>query len=180
MSALRKKRGETLVVALAMLVVLTLLVISAIRTATTNLRVVGNMQMQEEASIAARQATEQVMSSNFTVNPVSQVIAVDINHDGVSDYTATVTPTCTGSIALTNADLNPAIPADAPCISSGAAQLTGLMVSAPAGATTLTGQSWCYLQQWELQAAVTDNNTGANATTVQGAAIRVPAGTACP
>jgi hypothetical protein len=111
---------------------------------------------------------------------VSQPIAVDVNGDGTTDYTADVSPTCTGSIPITNADLNPASPADAPCMSSGAAQLTGLMVSAVPATATLTGQSWCYLQQWELQAAVTDNNTGATATTVQGAAIRVPAGTACP
>jgi Tfp pilus assembly protein PilX len=175
-----KQGGETLVVVLVMLVVLTLLVVSALRAGTTNLRIVGNMQMQEEASAAAQQAIEQLMSSNFTANPASQVIAVDINQDGNPDYTANVSPACTGSIAITNADLNPGSTADAPCISSGAAQQTGLMVSGVGTTTTLRGQSWCYLQQWELQAAVTDNNTGATATTVQGVAVRVPAGTNCP
>lgn len=180
MNAANKKNGETLIVVLVMLVVLTLLVVSAIRAGTSNLRIVGNMQMQEEASTAAQQATEQVMSSNFTVNPASQVIAVDINHDGTPEYTVNVNPTCTGSIAITNADLNPGSTADAPCISSGAAQQTGLMVSGVGATATLTGQSWCYLQQWELQAAVNDSSTGAAATTVQGVALRVPAGTNCP
>lgn len=175
-----KQGGETLIVTLVMLVVLTLLVVSAIRAGNVNLRIVGNMQLGEEVSTAAQQATEQVMSSNFTVNPVSQVLAVDINQDGTPDYTANVYPTCTGSIAITNADLNSALAADAPCISSGAAQNTGLMVSAVPATATLTGQSWCYLQQWELEAAVTDSNTGATATTVQGVAIRVPVGTGCP
>ncbi len=175
-----KQSGETLIVALVMLVVLTLLVTSALRAGTTNLRIVGNMQRLQEVSTAAEQATEQVMSSNFTANPVPQTIPIDINADGTSDYTAAVNPTCTGSIAITNADLNPALAADAPCMSSGAAQLTGFMVSAVPATATLTGQSWCYLQQWELQASVTDPSTGAQAKTVQGVAIRVPAGTGCP
>ncbi len=180
MNSKTRQRAETLLVALVMLVVLTLLVISAIRAGTVNLRIVGNMQAQEEASTAAQQASEQVMSSNFTANPVSQVIAVDINRDGTTDYTVNVTPACTGSIALTNANLNAGVAADAPCISSGAAQQTGLMVSGVAVTAAVTGQSWCYLQQWELQANVTDSNTGATATTVQGVALRVPAGTTCP
>lgn len=180
MSARNKQRGATLIIGLVMLVVLTLLVISAIRSSNTNLRIVGNMQRQEEVSTAAQQATEQVISSNFTTNPVSQVIAVDINMDGTADYTANVNPACTGSIAVTNADLNPANAADAPCISSGTAQQTGLMVSGVPGAGTFAGQSWCYLQQWDLQANVTDGNTGAIATTVQGVSLRVPAGTGCP
>ncbi len=175
-----KKKGETLIMVLIMMVVLTLLVISAIRAGTTNLRIVGNALMQAEVSAAAQQATEQVMSSNFTANPVAQDIAVDINSDGTPDYTASINPRCTGSIAITNADLNPAVAADTPCISSGAAQQTGLMVSGVAATGTLTGQSWCYLQQWELQTSVTDSNTGATAATVQGVAVRVPAGTNCP
>ncbi len=173
-----KQVGQTLIVALVMLVVLTLLVVSAIRAGNTNLRIVGNMQLQEEVAAAARQATEQVMGSNFTANPAAQAIDVDINQDGSTDYTASVNPICTGSIAITNADLDPSLEADIPCVSSGAAQQTGLMVSGVAA--TPGGQSWCYLQQWELQTAVNDSNTGATATTVQGAALRVPAGTNCP
>ena len=175
-----RQKGATLIIGLVMLVVLTLLVISAIRSSNTNLRIVGNMQMQEEVSNAAQQATEQVISSNFTANPVSQAIAIDINKDGTTDYTANVSPSCTGSIPVTNANLNPLNAADQPCISSGTAQNTGLMISAPAGAGTLAGQSWCYLQQWELQANATDASTGATATTVQGVSVRVPAGTSCP
>lgn len=175
-----KQVGQTLIVALVMLVVLTLLVVSAIRAGNTNLRIVGNMQLQEEVSAAARQATEQVMGGNFTANPATQTINVDINLDGSADYTASVSPICTGSITITNADLDPNLAADLPCVSSGAAQQTGLMVSGPAATTTLAGQSWCYLQQWELQTEVNDSNTGATATTVQGVALRVPAGTNCP
>jgi len=175
-----KQRGATLVVGLVMLVVLTLLVVSAIRSSNINMRISGNMQAQEETAAAAQQAIEQVISINFTVSPASQVIAVDINSDSTTDYTANVpVPTCTGSLSLTNADLNPNNPSDASCISSGTAQNTGMVVSGAAGAGTIAGQSWCYLQQWEIQAQVTDTRTGTTVTNVQGVSMRVPAGTGC-
>ena len=179
MNTKNRQRGATLVVGLVMLVMLTLLVLSAIRSSNVNMRIAGNMQMQEETATAAQQATEQVISTNFTASPAAQVITVDINNDGTADYTANVPmQICTGSLALIDANLNPADPADASCISSGTAQNTGLMVS---GVTaSATGQSWCYLQQWEVQAQVTDNRTGATATSHQGVSMRVPAGTVCP
>lgn len=179
MNTRNRQRAQTLVTGLVMLVVLTLLVMSALRSGNVNTRIAGNMQMQEETATAAQNTTELVISTNFTAAPVSQVIAVDINNDGTSDYTANVpVPTCTGSLAITNADLNPANAADVPCISSGAAQQTGLMVSGVVGPAT--GQSWCYLQQWEVQAQVTDDRTGATATSTQGVSLRVPVGTECP
>ena len=64
-----KQHGATLVTALVMLVVLTLLVLSAIRSSTTNLRIAGNMQMQGEIVEAAQQAAEQIISYNFPANP---------------------------------------------------------------------------------------------------------------
>lgn len=179
MNSRNKQRAQTLIVGLVMLMVLTLLVMSALRASNINTRISGNMQMQEEAATAATDATEQVISTNFTAAPVSQVIAVDINNDGTPDYTANVpTPKCTGSLAVTNAHLNPGNAADVPCISSATAQQTGLMVSGVA--VPATGQSWCYLQQWEVQAQVTDNRTGATATSTQGVSLRVPVGTECP
>lgn len=180
MNSRNKQRGATLIVGLVMLVVLTLLVVSAIRSSNINMRISGNMQAQEETSAAAQQAIEQVISTNFTVSPASQAIAVDINNDGATDFTANVSaPTCTGSLALVNADLNPNNPIDAPCISSGTAQNTGMMVSGAAGAGTILGTSWCYLQQWEVRAQVSDARTGAKMTNVQGVSMRVPAGTGC-
>lgn len=179
MNTRNRQRGATLVVGLVMLVVLTLLVLSAMRSSNISMRIVGNMQMQEETAMAAVQATEQVISTNFAASPASQVIAIDINGDGTTEYTANVpTPNCTGSLSITNANLNPTDPADKDCISSATAQNTGLMVSG--AAATATMQSWCYLQQWEVQAQVTDNRTGAVANSVQGVSMRVPAGTACP
>ncbi|MBI4937847.1 MAG: pilus assembly protein [Nitrosomonadales bacterium] len=179
MSVKSKQGGATLVVGLVMLVVLTLLVLSAIRSGNINMRIVGNMQAQEETATASVQATEQVISTNFTAAPASQVIAVDINGDGNTEYTASVpVPVCTASLAVTNADLNPANPAEASCISSAAVRQAG--ISYRGKDASATGQSWCYQQQWEVQAQVTDDRTSATATSRQGVSLRVPAGTLCP
>lgn len=174
MSLKYKQRGSTLITALIMLIVLTLLVVSAIRSGNTNLRIAGNMQMQEEAVAAAQQALEQIISYNFTAAPASSVVNVDINNDGTIDYTANVAqPVCLGSTALTNS--TPNLPAA--CLSSGAATNTGIMSAS--GVAIITGQSWCYAQQWEVRASATSTSTGATAAVHQGTTLNVPAGTTC-
>lgn len=175
----RNQRGATLLVALIMLVVLTLLVVSAIRSSTTNLRIAGNMQMQEEASAAAQQAVEQVISTNFTVNPVSSVVNVDINNDGTPDYAANVAaPTCNGSVPINNANLDMTNPNDAPCFSSSTASNTGMFNTSGVAAAAV--QSWCYSQQWDVQSHATSlSGSGADVTVHQGVSLRVPAGTSC-
>lgn len=168
-----RQQGATLITALVMLVVLTLLVISAIRSSTTNLRIAGNMQIQEEVITAAQQATEVILSSDFTQGLAASNIAIDINLDGQPDYTATLqAPTCSGDTPLTNN--TPNLPPQ--CVSSGSAQNTGIInVSGPPP----TSNSWCDAQQWDLNTNVTDTRTGAGDTIHQGVSTIVPAGTPC-
>ena len=171
-----EQHGSTLIVALIMLMLLTLMAISAMNSTTLSIQVVGNAQFREEANAAAQQGIESIISNNFTVNPAASTVAVVF---GAATYTAAVsTPACISSLELTNADLDATNANDVPCFSSGAATNTGIMISG-VGATS-TGQSWCYQQKWDIQATVADSNTGANTTVHQGVALRVPAGTACP
>lgn len=174
-----KQCGATLLVALVMLVVLTLLVLSAIRSSNTNLRIAGNMQMTGEAAAAAQQAIEQIISSNFTANPASSVMTVDINNDGTPDYNASVAqPVCTGSVPIMNVNLDMTNPNDLPCFSSSTANNTGIMSASGTPATT--GQSWCFSQRWDVQTQATSlTGSGADVTLHQGVALRVPAGTTC-
>jgi len=175
------QRGATLLISLIMLVVLTLFAISAINLSSTNLNIVGNMQARMEVQSAGKQAIEQVMSSaaNF-LTPAAQSIAVDINNDGTTDYTANVDkPSCFSSKGLTNAELIPAPPAtisakDQNCISSVQDPGTGVYI-----ANAPSAPSWCYDQKWEIAASVSDNRTGAQLRQHQGVSLRVPAGTAC-
>jgi type II secretory pathway pseudopilin PulG len=172
-----RQRGATLIVALIMLVVLTLLSISAIRSSSTNLRIAGNMQMVGEATAAAQQAIETIISGNFTTAPASSVIPVDINGNGTTDYTANVAvPECTGSVPLKNAELDKNNANDLPCFSSSTASNTGLIYAS--GVPAVTGMSWCYAQQWDVAAQAT-SPTGADVTIHQGVSLRVPAGTTC-
>lgn len=179
MSSMNKQHGVTLLVTLIMLVVLTLLVVSAVRSSTINLRIAGNTQMQEEATASAQQAIEQVISTNFTINPVSGVVNVDINNSGTTDYVANVAaPTCQGSTSITNASLDMTNPNDAPCFSSSTASNAGIIYAS--GVPAAAVQSWCYSQQWDVKAQATaTSGSGANATVHQGVSLRVPAGTSC-
>lgn len=175
MKPLRAQRGVTLVVALIMLVVLTLLAISAVTDSSNNLRVAGNMQQQTEAVAAAQQAIEQTLSNNFTVAPTSAVISVDVNNDQVADYTVNVsTPVCVNTTPLDNN--TPNLPPE--CLSS--TNVTNAGIVTASGASTAAPQSWCYAQLWELQASVSStDSTGAAAVVHQGASLNVPVGTGC-
>jgi len=178
MSSNQKQRGSTLLVALIMLVLLTLIAVSAINSTTSSIQVVGNAQFNQEASAVAQQAIEQIISSNFTVNPVSAPISVDINNDGKVDYAGQVsTPVCTSSTAITNSQLNPLNAADSSCISSGQSTTSGIVGASGVVATT---QSWCFKQTWDIKSTVADSNTGASTIVHQGVYLRVPLGTNCP
>ncbi len=172
-----RQKGATLITALVMLVVLTLLVISAIRSSTVNLQITGNVQIQNEAIAAAQQATEQIISSNFTVNPVSAVIPIYVTSNPTPDYSAQVAvPTCSGSRPLYNN--TPNLPPQ--CLSSSSAGNTGIVyVNTAASGVQQTGQSWCFAQQWEVQTNITDQRTGAQAEIHQGVSLYVPVGTSC-
>lgn len=173
-----RQSGATLITALIMLVVLTLLVVSSIRSSNTNLRIAGNMQMQEEAVNVAQQAVEQILSTDFTKAPAAVTISVDIDNNGTNDYTSQVEkPTCSSSISITNGDLISSNSADTDCISRGVMTAGGYV---GASGVVSTAQSNCYKQSWTIKSAVTDSSTGANTVLHQGVYIRVPSETECP
>ena len=169
--------GFVLITSLIFLVILTLLVVSAIRAGNSSLRIAGNMQQKDEAVAAAQQATEQVISVNFTTNPIAQTINIDINKDGTTDYVVTIpAQTCTSTKALLASDLNKDLPADAPCLPSGTASNSGLLQD---GTPLPTGQSWCNQQKWEVEAQVSNAVTGAAVRTHTGVSLRTVVGTDC-
>jgi Tfp pilus assembly protein PilX len=89
------QRGVTLVISLILLVMVTLMTVTAENLSTTNLKTVGNMQFRDEAVAAANRAMAQVLSSPFTTNPAAQSINVDINNDDSIDYVAAMAqPRC--------------------------------------------------------------------------------------
>jgi len=146
----KKQRGATLLVSLIMLVALTLLVVSAIRMGNMNLKTVGNMQAKNEATAAAQQAIETIMGNlNNFYTPTAQTISIDINNDGVVDYTVnTSAPVCLKMVAAEGYSVD-------------------FAESAPKDT------------YWDIKAVATDSRTGVAVTLHQGAKVRMDSTATC-
>jgi Tfp pilus assembly protein PilX len=159
MISLRRQRGVTLIVALIMLVLITLMVVSAFTLSNTNLKSVGNMQFRNEAIAAANVAIERVISADFTTAPVASTHNVDLDNDGTAEYTINVLkPSCIKSAGLTSL---PSTDPDAAKCTSGSG-----------------GAVLCYDTVWEISATVSTavgagKATGVVATSKQGISKRV-------
>jgi Tfp pilus assembly protein PilX len=173
----RPQRGATLLVSMIFLVVLTLIVVSAIKVTNINTRLVGNMQTQNEADASAQTAIESTISTDFTTLPAASTTTVDINGSGQtgSAYTVNVpAPKCIGVKPIKLSELDASSADDQPCYASGAAQNTGIV-----GAGT-SGNSLCSNSNWDVNATATPPTGTAPAATVhQGIAVRVAVGDAC-
>ena len=160
----RRQGGMTLLVAMIILVMITLLAVSAYRVSNTNLKVVGAMQGRQEGVSAAQYVIEQVLSSSlFSRAPAgvaSQHWGVDINGDGNEDYNVLLSPVprCVRTSAVVIG--NPPSPQDLNCIGS-----------AVLGKAHISG--YCTDTIWEITATTTDKLTAAKTTVRQGVAIRV-------
>lgn len=142
------QRGATLIIGLIMIVLITLIVLNAFTFSSSNLKSVGNMQVREEAVAAANLAVEQLISSPFTDALGTQTFVVDINKDGVNDYTVAVAvPTCTRAlIAFTAPPSDVELP---PEMSSGSTWST----------------------EWDIDTSVTDPASGAAVRVRQGVRV---------
>ena len=141
------QRGAALVVGMIMLLLITVMLITALNLGTTNFRAVSNMQFRNEAIAAANAAIEQVISSPFTDAPAAESINVDIDNNAPTDYVVEVAePQCIFAAQAFGADPS--------------------SLSLPASMTVAS--TWNTV--WDLDATV---NGGANAG---GAAVRVRSG----
>src|SRR5262249_51976713 len=103
----RAQRGAALVVSAIMLVLITLFALAVINMSTANLRVANNEQIKAQSVASAQQAIEQVASTNFPANPQPTTVAVDINHDGSTDYNVAVAkPVCNNSVPIKLVELD--------------------------------------------------------------------------
>jgi Tfp pilus assembly protein PilV len=168
--------GMTLVISLIMLVVLTLLVVSAIRFGNINLRIGGNAQTQAEAAAAAQVAIEQVVeaASAGTTNLSDMVASNSTISTGGASYTVAIAkPSCTVTKNVDATQL-PDTPANRSCHgdpSPGDRDYNGKPVGALAA---------CKDQAWEVSGSVSDTSTGAQVTVLQGIALRVGPEVSCP
>ncbi|OGB24145.1 MAG: hypothetical protein A3I66_11080 [Burkholderiales bacterium RIFCSPLOWO2_02_FULL_57_36] len=153
------QRGATLIVALVMLVLMTLLALSAISISTGNLKVVGNMQYQQEAMTAAQSAINQVLSKGTYLSaPSTAPTALNVNVNG-GVYPVTLAPPCLkSSVSILVSELSLASVEDNKCVSSG---------------SPVNNQSDCARVTWQVAASVNDPATKAKANLVQGVTMRM-------
>ena len=186
--AAARQQGATLLVSLILLVMLTLFAISAMNTSTVNLKVVGNMQAQQEGLAASQSAIEKAISTpNFTSSPTNAIVSpcgapntvcTDLNGDGTSDLTTVLVPApaCVQARPqkISELDLSRPTNEDVACVTQQQQGTFGV-----AGASG-TGDSLCGQSVWDitartLQTGTTTTDSPVNVTVVQGVGVRVPA-----
>lgn len=93
----RRERGAALVVGMILLLVLTLLAVSGMNTASTELVMTGNEQFQENAFQAAEMGIEQGLANgDFNPSTAAEPIYVGVDVPGTTpntdEYSTTITP----------------------------------------------------------------------------------------
>ena len=177
MSHPRRQQGITLVTALIMLVLLTILALTSFNLGYSNLQVVGNMQRRQQALAAAHEVLEETISSaNFATTPGAALPnpcggpnqrCIDSDGDGKTDIQVALSPppACVKVQAIKNSDLDLNNSEDAGC-AVGANQNFGV-------AGVADGSSDCENSVWDVNAVATDTATQASVKVTQGVAIRI-------
>ena len=159
------ERGIVLIVSLIMLMVVTLIAVSASDLVRNNLKVVRNTESREMARYGARAAIEEALSSlRFTQSPASVFVSscqrsnrkcYDFNEDGRDDVLVDVAPPrCIMVRPIKNAELDAInVPAQASCFLPQAVY------------------SLCVDAVWEITATATATASGAAISVRQGVAI---------
>jgi Tfp pilus assembly protein PilX len=150
MKASHRQAGVVLPVALIMLVLCTMIAVTAITMSSTSVQIVGNAQFRDEAVAAAQHAIENVISStSFTINPPEpQDVAI-----GNATYRVTFDPAPT-------------------CLKVRPVEIgeTGV----PRQCYGSPGTTYCYSTTWNVTAVVQDSGkTGARITVHNGVRLIV-------
>lgn len=178
----QRQTGASLVISLIMLMVLTLLVIAAIRSGNTNLRISGNMQTQTEAAGVAQQVVEQIIDvgtvaapNDFTKTPAQ---TLTVTAGAITYNVAIAAPVCENSIPILSNDptLSAASDDDRLCFGEGD---TGDIIIDASGKPVVKATK-CNFQNWQVKATATNPSTNVNVTVHQGVAKRMYSPTPCP
>jgi Tfp pilus assembly protein PilV len=163
---MRAQRGAALIIGMIMLLLITLTVTAAFKLSTANLKSIGNLQTRNEAVAAANRAIEEVATGLLAPNsdgsasltaPQPTVSLVDIDNDGVSDYTVSVeAPVCVRATKAVDT---------AGGTVTGPSGITGGGSSSGSGLASLPDQ---YNSVWDISTSVTDAASGATTAVRQG------------
>lgn len=170
--------GITLVVSLIMMVVLTLLVVSAIRFGNINLKVAGNAQTEVEATAAAQVGIEKMLGVVAAAEKIDMIPAQpnqNVSTGGVTYKVSVAKPACVFSKNIPTTQLDPTKPGDKLCFEAPD-------VDAPLGpdGKPLPKATACKDQQWDVSASLVNDPTGVKVDMLQGVSLRVAAQVQCP
>lgn len=178
MSVRHRERGITLVVSLIMLVVLTLIVVSAIQFGNISLKISGNAQAEAEATAATQVAIEKMMKEINAATKIDLVPAqpaMQVSTGGATYTVKVEKPACVLTSNIVTTELDPSKADDLPCYEGDPNEklfdVNGKVIGQPTA---------CKNQQWEIAASVDDAATGAKVSMLQGVAVRVEAKVGCP
>jgi hypothetical protein len=178
-----RQSGATLFVGLIMLLLLTLLGISAIQMGATHTQILGNTQFRNEVEAAANFALDQVANDpDFTANYNNTTLNVNV---GQANYDVTISrPNCLRYRTIRQNELVAidagsgrvtVLPADQPCVQDQTA--LGSLNITRTNANTLSGNSLCATTLWGVQGQAADpsgsTSTGTRATMQQGLEMRM-------
>ena len=175
----RREQGMTLLMALIMLIVLTLLALSSFNLTQANMQVVTNMQQRDAVTFAARGVLDEVLSSKkFHTDPLQTLAqqpgctginkrCLDTNGDTVNDVTVrvAVAPKCVKVKTIKTSELNLDNPEEEQC---------SVQQRDPGLQDNGNGQSRCADSVWEVQVVAEDDISKAKMTVTQGIGVRVP------
>ena len=148
----RQGGAITILIAMIMLVVITVMISTAFSLSTINLKAVGNAQAREEALAAAHIVIEQTISSPFVLDPCAAAVTaapIDIyggDVDGDEYLVDLAVPRCVRAVQ--------------------ASVSTASSVTLP-GMTAVSA----FNTIWELDATATESTTGAKVRVIQGVRI---------
>jgi hypothetical protein len=176
-----RQRGVTLIVALIMLMLITLMVVTGLNLGKGSMQTVGNMQQRNQTYAAIDETLEEVISTTrfsdtpnnvffIPCNHVANTKCVDIDGDGVTDVTVALTP----APVCMKAQVIPATALDLEnSVEDRGCTFSGLQDFGVAG--VYSGDSLCANSTWEIKAVGTDAVTQTTVNATQGLNLRVPA-----
>lgn len=176
MTSMHRQQGVTLIVAMIMLLLMSLMAANAFKSSSNDLRIVGNTQARQESLASAQKAIEETISSSLFASDPDTVantpVTVDIDGNGTADYTATLDPqpNCFRTRVIKSMELDPTNASDLSCFQSGNVQGSGIEQE---DAAVTAGNSLCATMEWNIGARVQDARTASDVTIHQGVSIRV-------
>ncbi len=173
------QQGFALVVALIFLAILSILAVAVFHGVNNELRIVANAQSRQESLYAAQLTLEETVgSSDFFKNPdgvANKSFGVDLNGDGVADYTAKIVPrpTCFRAKTIQPSELPPAprggaTDTYAPCRAEQKQNST--FVESEAAVASASPES-CANSDWDISAQVADVASQTRVVVHQGVSV---------